>query len=257
MASISQVSNDQNIANFEDLISRCVGFGPTYNPSLAAIKIANMNTQKTSCANAQANTSTTINVLKGATNSREIVFLPLKKLGTRIVAAVKACGASPQTVKDVITYNNKLQGKRAKPIKKAASQEEERTVDPMPEPIEVIVHISVSQQGYDSKVEYLSKMIDLLGTIPAYAPNENDLKIASLNALLAAMKASNTVVINATTNVKNAAILRNGLLYKDVTGLCDVAQEVKDYVKSVYGATSGQYKTVRAIKFFKRKGLPM
>ncbi len=256
MYSISQVSNDQNIANYEDLISRCVGFGPTYNPSLAAIKVANMNTQKASCATAQANTSTMINLLKSATNSREIIFLPLKKLGTRIVAAVKACGAPIQTVKDVITYNNKIQGKRAKPIKKVAS-EETRTVDPLPDPIDVIVHISVSQQGYDSKVEYLGKMIDLLGTISAYAPNEADLKIVSLNGLLAAMKTSNTAVITATTNFKNAAILRNGLLYKDVTGLCDVAQEVKDYVKSVYGATSGQYKTVRAIKFFKRKGLPM
>lgn len=257
MTTFTEIGNDKNIANFEDLISYCVGFGPTYNPSLAAIKIANMNTQKTSCANAQANANATVNILKGVTNSREIVFLPLKKLVTRVVAAVKACGAPEQTVKDVITYNNKLQGKRAKPIKKAATQEEERTIDPPTEPVEVIVHISVSQQGYDSKIEYFSRMIDLLGTISMYAPNENDLKIASLNALLAAMKTSNTAVITATTNLKNAAILRNGLLYKNVTGLCDVAQEVKDYVKSVYGATSGQYKTVRAIKFTKRKGLAM
>lgn len=41
---------------------------------------------------------------------------------------------------------------------------------------------------------------------------------------------------------------RNAILYKDITGLIDVAREYKNYVKSVYGATSESYKLVNAIK---------
>ncbi len=252
MSSTSQTGNEQNIANFEDLISRCVGFGATYNPSLNAIKVANMNTLKTSCTNAEVNVNSLTNILKNATNNREIIFLPLKKLSTRILAAVKSCGAPVQTIKDANTYNNKLQGKRAKP-KKVVTE----TSSSFDEPSSDTVYISVSQQGYDSKVEFFSKLIDLLTTIPTYLPNEADLKIAALNTLLVSMKSANTAVITATTNLKNAAITRNALLYKDITGMCDVALEAKDYVKSVYGATSGQYKLVRAIKFVKRKGLLM
>lgn len=256
MSSTSEIGHEKNVANFEDLISRCVGFGTAYNPSLNAIKIANMNTLKTSASTAQASATSMYNLMKNASNNREVIFLPLKKLSTRIMAALKACGASKQTINDALTYNRKIQGKRATPIKEVTNAEENRTpsnetpIDP-----NVVIHISTSQQGYDSKIEFFSKLIDMLGTIPSYAPNEADLKITALNALLTSMKTSNTAVITATTNFKTAMLTRNAILYKDITGLVDVAKECKNYVKSVYGATSGSYKLVSSIKFTKRKGI--
>ncbi len=51
------------------------------------------------------------------------------------------------------------------------------------------------------------------------------------------MKTANTAVITATTNFNGARINRNDLLYKASIGLVDVAQECKNYVKSVFGAT--------------------
>ncbi len=256
MSSTSEIGHEKNVANFEDLISRCVGFGTAYNPSLNAIKIANMNTLKTSAATSLTSATSNFNLLKNASNNREIVFLPVKKLSTRIMAALKSCGATVQTINDALTYNRKIQGKRATPIKEVSNAEENRTVDPnTPIDPNVVIHISTSQQGYDSKVEFFSKLIDLLGTIPSYAPNEADLKIASLNTLLANMKTSNTAVISATTAFKLAMINRNAILYKPVTGLVDIAKECKNYVKSVYGATSGSYKLVSAIKFTQRKGI--
>ncbi|MDP3556115.1 MAG: hypothetical protein Q8T03_02005 [Bacteroidota bacterium] len=100
-------------------------------------------------------------------------------------------------------------------------------------------------------VEHYSKLIDLLTSIPAYNPNENDLKLTALNSLLTSMKTSNTSVINAYTTWSNARIVRNDLLYKKITGLVDVAQECKNYVKSIFGASSSQYKQVSKIKFKK------
>ena len=87
MSNFSEVGHAKNAANFEDLISYCTGYGVTYNPVLNAIKIANMNAQKTSANTAIANVSATYTTFKNATNSREIVFLPLKKLATRILSA--------------------------------------------------------------------------------------------------------------------------------------------------------------------------
>lgn len=253
MSSISEIGHAKNVANFEDLISFCVGYGATYNPILNAIKVANMNTLKTSASSSLTSAITANTAFKNATNSREIVFEPVKKLVTKIMAALKASGATEQTVKDATTINHKIQGKRAK-LKvvfggKVATNPNDPPVEVPGEPKQ----ISVSQQSYDSLIEHMEKLINLLSSIPAYNPNETELKVASLNTLLASMKANNTAVINAYTTWSNARIVRNDLLYKKITGLVDIALECKNYVKSIYGATSSQYKQVSGLKFKKMK----
>ncbi|MBK7148718.1 MAG: hypothetical protein IPH78_07800 [Bacteroidetes bacterium] len=40
MASTTETGHAKNVANFEDLISFCTGYGASYNPSKAAIAIA-------------------------------------------------------------------------------------------------------------------------------------------------------------------------------------------------------------------------
>lgn len=253
MSNFSEVGHAKNVANFEDLISYCTGYGVTYNPSLNAIKVANMNTLKINAEIAVANVSTAFTTFKNATNNREIVFLPVKKLATRIVSALKASGVVAQTMKDANTINHKIQGKRAKAIPKTLPQNK-LIADPNSDPAPIDpVHISVSQQSYDSTIEYFGKMIDLCISITAYNPNELDLKVSALNTLLASMKTSNTAVITAQTNLSNSRILRNIMLYKLATGLVDVAAESKSYVKSIFGATSQQYKQVSKIQFRKIK----
>ena len=44
--------------------------------------------------------------------------------------------------------------------------------------------------------------------------------------------------------LSNARISRNDILYKANTGLVDIALDTKTYIKSLYGATSPQYKQV-------------
>lgn len=257
MASTSEIGHAKNVANFEDLISFCLGYGATYNPTLNAIKVANMNTLKTSATTSLTSAITALTAFKNATNSREIVFEPVKKLTTKIMAAVKACGATEQTIKDALSINYKIQGKRVKTIK---SESSENTTNAIPNPNDPPVEdpvdskqVSVSQQSYDSMIEHMEKLINLLSSITAYTPNENELKVVTLNALLNAMKTSNTAVINAYTTWSNARITRNDLLYKKITGLVEIALECKSYVKSIFGATSSQYKQVSKLQFRKSK----
>ena len=105
--------------------------------------------------------------------------------------------------------------------------------------------------SYDNRLDNLSKLVNLLSSETGYAPNENELKVATLNTMLTTMKAKNTAVINAITALSNARIDRNKILYKEGTGLYDIAMAVKAYVKSVFGATSPEYKQVSKIKFTK------
>ncbi len=91
----------------------------------------------------------------------------------------------------------------------------------------------------------------LVASEPSYTPNEVDLQVATLNTLAASLALANTNVIDATTNLSNARITRDTTLYAPNTGLYDIQLEVKKYVKSVFGASSQQYKQVSKIKFTK------
>ena len=106
--------------------------------------------------------------------------------------------------------------------------------------------------SFDSRIENLDKLIKLISSVPAYAPNEEELKISSLTTLYNELKAKNTAVMQAVVPISNARITRNEILYKEKTGLVDVALDVRAYVKSIFGATSPQYKQISKISFKNR-----
>ena len=245
MASTTETGHAKNVATFEDLISFCTGYGAAYNPSKAALKLPALNTQLTA-ANA---TLQAVKVAKtaydNATNAREIVFKPLKTLSTKIVNALAATEAARQTVDNVKTSNLKIQGKRAKAKEKPAAKD----LAPGAEPAKTA---SISQQSFDKLIDHFAQLIATLTAEPKYLPNENELKLTALNTLLTDLRAKNTAVINATTAASNARIARDKALYGEGTGLVATALDVKTYVKSLFGASSPQYKQVSALKFTKR-----
>jgi hypothetical protein len=245
MASNSETGNAKNVANFEDLISFCTGYGASYNPSKASIKLAALGTKRTDAVNGLAAVNTNLPSWTNAINAREIVFNPLSKLITKVGNAVEACDVSKQVIVDVKTIARKLQGKRA-------SAKIATVVDDPATPIdESAKSISASQMSFDSRIENMNKLIDLLTAQAGYTPNEPDVAVAGLTTVLGNMKTTNTAAINAYTPLSNARIDRNKILYDDVTGLVKIAGDVKSYVKSVFGGTSPQYKQVSKLKFAK------
>ncbi len=245
MASTSETGHAKNVANFEDLISFCTGYGASYNPSKAAIQIAALNTLHTNGKNSLTGVISAKTAFSNATNARQAAFDPLKKLCTRIVNALDATDATDKLVKDAKTINNKIQGKRSgdkptPPPAGATEAAEDKT-------------ISVSQQSYDSLIENFDKLIQLVSSEPTYTPNETELQVSTLTTTLGSLKTTNTAVINTYTNYSNGRITRNTILYGATSGLVDIAGDVKKYVKSVYGATSPQFKQVSKLEFKKVK----
>ena len=252
MASTSETGHAKNVANFEDLISFCTGYGTAYSPTKNSIKIAAMNTLLTSTRNSMQTVKTTKTAFDNATNAREIAFANLKKLSTRVVNSLEATDATKQTINDAKTINHKIQGKRAGAVKtQQPAPPAEGTIQP---PVEV-TQISVSQQSYDSLIENFSKLIVSVTAEPLFIPNETDLKVTALNTLLTNLKTTNTAVINVTPPYRTALITRNTYLYQPDNGLVDIALDVKKYVKSVFGAKSPQYAEISGLEFKKLKKL--
>ena len=245
MASTSETGHAKNVANFEDMISFCTGYGATYNPSKIAIQIASLNTLRGNAIIAVEDVNSANTAFINSTNARQIAFTPVKPLATRLVSALGATDATDELIKDAKTLNRKVQGSR-----KGKGAKPETPPTP-PDTATEDKKISVSQQSYDSIIENFGKLGELVISEPTYTPNEVDLQPATLLTFHNNLKATNTAVINATTSISNSRITRNQVLYAPKTGLYDIAQEVKKYVKSVFGATSPQYKQVSKIKFTK------
>lgn len=247
MASTTETGHAKNVATFEDLISFCTGYGASYNPSKAALKLPALTTQLTTANIALQGVKTAKTAYDNATNAREISFKPLKSLATKIVSAITATEAADQTVDDVKTTNMKIQGRRASKVEKPSAEALTKGAEP-------VKTASTSQQSYDKMIDHFAQLIATLTAEPKYLPNENELKLTALNTMLTDLKAKNTAVINATTAASNARITRDKALYAETTGMIDTALDVKTYVKSVFGASSPQYKQVSGLKFTKRTG---
>ena len=250
MASTSETGHPKNVANFENLVSFCIGYGVTYNPSKVNLKVPGLQAQLASCkANIASVTSTSV-AFNNAVNARMDAFFGLRKLSTRLLNALDATAASAQIVKDFKTVNAKVQGSK---LTKADSGKTAKVIDPNTPVTETATTISSSQQSYSSLIEHIATIITILSSEPTYLPNETDLKVVTLNTLLTTLKNTNTAVINAYTTVSNARVARDLSLYNTTNGLCTTAKEVKMYVKSLYGATSLQYKQISGLEFKARK----
>lgn len=247
MASISETGHAKNVANLEHLIISAIAFGTSYNPANETIKLPALQTLLTDSKNALNAVNNSQSIYSNAVSARESAFQPFSKLITRVNNALKASGITVQVGESAQTIVRKLQGRRAS----AKISEEEIAL--LKAEGKDVNQISATQFSYDSRLENFDKLIMLLESIPYYKPNEEELKVVSLKSLQTDLKAKNNDAVVASIQLSNARIARNELLYKPITGLINRAFDFKIYIKSVYGATSPQYKQVSKLKFVNKK----
>ena len=242
MPNYFETGHAKNVANFQDLIAFCTGFGTIYNPTKTALKLPQLNTLYTSANTALADVVAKNTAYNNAVNARIIAFDGLRILSTRIISALQTTDATKEKIADAKSFNRKIQGQRATKIN-----------TPIDENTPAPNTISSSHQSYDQLIQHFAGLISVLQSEPSYIPNENDLKIATLTAKLTDITAKNTALATAFTAISNARIARDKVLYKETTGLVDTAKAVKLYIKSIFGAKSAEYAQVSVIEFKKVK----
>jgi len=243
MASTTETGHAKNVANLDELISSVLGYGTAYNPSKVSIKVEALQSLSGNAKNVISGVNAAFPAYSNAVAAREAAFAPLSKMVTRALNALKATDTTAQVDESAKTFARKIQGKRATAKKTEAEKKAEAEAG------KETVEISSSQMSYDSRLDNFDKFIKLLSSVSLYAPNEEDLKVTTLIALYNDLKTKNIAVVNATTPLRNARISRNDVLYKANTGLVDIAIDTKTYIKSLYGATSPQFKQVSKLEF--------
>ncbi len=148
-------------------------------------------------------------------------------------------GASENAIDGVKSLNRRLQGQRA--AKATASTPEAEGTE--------VKTVSASRKSFDQRIANFSQLLALLEAEPLYKPNETELQLSTLKTLLAEMQAADAALDTAYAAYSNAIIGRNEELYGEGEGLVGVAGDVKMYIRSLFGATSAQYKQVSGLAF--------
>jgi hypothetical protein len=241
----SETGHAKNVANFHDLKTFCESYGPSYNPSNPLLTVAALDTKYTSSKASLKTVSELIPAWVNAVDYRFIAFAPFSALITRVYNSLASSGASKEFIADVLTIVRKLQGRRAKSIPDSS----EMVNVPGNTSEEEHKYISASQQSMDKRIETFYTLIQLLISQPLYSPNETELQIASLTALYNNLSTLNETVVTTYAPLSNARFNRDKELYHPVTGLVKIALDTKKYIKSLFGASSAQYKQIAKIHF--------
>ena len=236
MPSTSEVGHAKNVANLQKLTEQFNVY-TLYNPPVDNIKVANLQTLYTTASTKLNEVEDKRNTNKNAITLRQSAFENLKSTATKIINHLGILGLPQGTIDQAKSLNRLIQGGQKKATTPPEEgKEETRTV-------------STSRQSYTQMADNFGILLQLLGTIPTYNPNEDDLKLTNLNTYKDSLVSSTQSVDQTEAELNNKLIERDQLLYADGTGLYSIAQNVKKYVKSIYGATSTEYANVSAIKF--------
>jgi hypothetical protein len=238
MNSKSETGHGTNIGNFQKLLLGCDKMGIRFNPSNPLVTLVALHAVYENVVNIMSLLGNRQNELLLAIDSRQALFEGLSKHVTRMYNAAVACGVDKKQLEDLKTLKRKLQGKRAKPKKVQDLNAEQ-----------VQKYISVSQLSIDNLIQNFEKMMQFLISLPEYAPNEEDLSPAGLDAHFHQMKDTNKAVIIKNSEVNAARAERNAALYEEKTGILSLAVMVKSYVLATFGSASPEYKEIKGLRF--------
>lgn len=184
-----------------------------------------------------------------AINTRADDYRDLKLLGKRVAKAFMITKASDKTKEDVDHFNKKLQGTPLHPENTSAEPADPADADAAE--AETAKKRSTSQQSYDLITDHFKNIVEAASLETTYLPNESDLTIAALQAKLTYIKASNNEAKRTNAALTTARIRRDEHLYSNPNSLYELSKGVKDYIKTIYRATSPQGKRVIGIPFSK------
>ena len=240
MSSTSEVGHAKNVANLQKLTEQ-VSVYTLYNPPVASLSVPNLQTLYTTAVAKLSEVEEKRNANKNAIALRQVAFENLKPTSTRIINLLGILGLPDATLDQAKSLNRSIQGTNKKP----------KTTPPPPEGAGA--GASTSRQSYTQQAENFGILLQLLATIPAYTPNEEDLMLENLTTYHRSLVSTTQPVDQTEAELKVKLIERNQILYTEGTGLYDIALNVKKYVKGLYGATSPEYSNVSSIEFVNRK----
>ncbi|WP_404986813.1 hypothetical protein ACI513_07460 [Chryseobacterium sp. M5] len=243
MPSTSEVGHARNVANLQKL-SQQVSVYTLYNPPVPNLMVASLQGLYATANAKLVEVEDKRNANKNAIALRQTAFENLKPILTRIINRLEILGLMTGTLDQAKSLNRSIQGSRKKRSVSAETDDEQPSTHNS---------ISTSRQSFTQQAENFGILLQLLATIPNYNPDEDELKLTNLNTYKDSLINATQFVDQTEAEFNIKLIERDQILYAEETGLYSIAQNVKKYVKSLYGATSPEYETISPITFKNQK----
>ncbi|MBM7421172.1 MULTISPECIES: hypothetical protein [Chryseobacterium] len=243
MPSTSEVGHARNVANLQKLTQQ-VSVYTLYNPPIPNLTVANLQGLYDTANAKLVEVEDKRNANKNAIALRQTAFENLKTTCTRIINRLEILGLLPGTLDQAKSLNRSIQGNRKKKSVSAKTDDEQPSTNNS---------ISTSRQSFTQQAENFGILLQLLATIPNYDPYEDELKLTTLSTYKDSLINATQFVDQTEAELNIKLIERDQILYAEETGLYSIAQNVKKYVKSLYGATSPEYATISPITFKNQK----
>lgn len=238
----SEVGHVINVGNFNKLNNLIQTFGADYNPSAGILTLVELRKKHNACNTHVGIVHQKTNADNANINDRQNAFAAADKLATRVFNAFVAVAEDEKDIEDIQRFIDKLRGTPAMP----ETREDE-------EGQEIKEARSNSQQSFINRADHFRALVQFVQAKPAYNPNETDLKVPALKAVLEDLVMWNNNTSISEKELEKAIIERDLALYHEKEGLFIISKRVKRYIKSVFGADSEQFAQARAIKFTGRR----
>lgn len=237
----TEAGDKKLIGNFSQLIEYVAG-DSDYNPANPKLSVTALRAQLANGETIVLEVATARAANKLAITERQLGYQELSPIAIRSRDYLRASGAGQAIVDDAQTNIMKITGGRKTPKIKD---------DPATPEDESKRSHSASQMSHENRLGNFEAYIEILKQVPSYNPNEADLKVTALLALVARLKAENEAVNTTQAALSHARGGRDQLLYLGGDSIVNTGKLVKSYVKAAGGANSQLYKQIKGIAFTK------
>jgi len=231
----------KNLENLKKERDYAVSWGAKYAPSNPVLLLTNINAVITAAEAVADAVQAARTPYRNATAAAADAFAPLSDLTTRLLKGLEASGAAASVVEDAKTYARKIKGTRKTP----AVQDDPTT----PDIDESQQSHSASQMSRAQRIENLDALVLLMEAQALYNPNEEDLKIDTLQDLSVDLKAKTQAVQTAFVGFSNELGERDEIYYADGAGVVAIGNLFKKYALAAFGKDSAEYKQVKDLEF--------
>jgi hypothetical protein len=221
------------LGNFLDIIQK-VESNENYRPSNPNLVVVTMKTLHADASAALDNFHACKAILLASKKERVKTVEEVKTTSRRVVNFLKACGADPAKIEQAMTIFRLIHGYRAPSTVRNSDSQATGTEEETRKK-------SNKQGSQDSLVQNFQKLIQVLKTEALYTPNEADLQIASLEALVMRFKTDDLATSTADAATERAKVKLKKLFDDPRGGVNVVMSAVKLYSKAAFGTQSPEY----------------
>jgi hypothetical protein len=233
-----------NLGCFQTLATALKGFGNIYAPAAASITVVEVDKRVLAAQKAATDFNVKHAAWRKAIDDRKTAYKPLRKYCTRMLRAFKALVKDAEAVETLVASKKKLDGTRI-------GKKTDTDVPSLGNDVQQPGGGTIAQTGFQDLANTFEQMMELAALHQSYVPNETDLQISGMQKLLADLRAANLKATEALNDLTLARHKRNEIHFFAPDSIWRTGRDAKDYVISLFGIESPEYKQIRGLRFRK------